>query len=258
MLTEATLLAALFIVGSILGSFFNVVIYRVPRGESIVRPPSACPACGTRLRARDNIPVLGYLLLRGKCRYCAAPISPRYPVVEVLSGILPVLLFARFGPTVPFFVYWPLFCVLLVLSFIDLDLRIIPDKVTLPGIVIGIIVAPTVGLVGFWGSLLGVVVGGGALYLIGVLGELLLKKESMGGGDVKLAAMLGAFMGWKLVLVALFVAFFVGAVIGVIVMARKPKDWDSSLPFGPFIALGAVLALLWGQSALAWYSALLG
>ncbi len=257
-MTEATLLTALFIVGSILGSFFNVVIYRVPRGESIVRPPSACPACGTRLRARDNIPVLGYLLLRGKCRYCAASISPRYPVVEVLSGVLPVLLFMRFGLTVPFFIYWLLSCVLLVLSFIDLDLRIIPDRVTLPGIVVGIIVAPLVGLVGFWGSLLGVVVGGGTLYLIGVLGELFLKKESMGGGDVKLAAMLGAFMGWKLVLVALFVAFFVGAVVGVIVMARKPKSWDSSLPFGPFIALGAVLALLWGESALAWYSSLLG
>ncbi len=255
---EATLLAALFIVGSILGSFFNVVIYRVPRGESIVRPPSACPACGTRLRARDNIPVLGYLLLRGKCRYCAAPISPRYPVVEVLSGVLPVLLFVRFGPTVPFFVYWPLFCVLLVLSFIDLDLRIIPDKVTLPGIVVGIIVAPLVGLVGFWGSLLGALAGGGALYLIGVLGELFLKKESMGGGDVKLAAMLGAFMGWKLVLISLFIAFFIGAVVGVIVMARKPKNWDSSLPFGPFIAIGAVLALLWGESALVWYSSLMG
>jgi leader peptidase (prepilin peptidase)/N-methyltransferase len=250
--------AVLFIFGAILGSFFNVVIYRVPRGESIIRPPSACPACGTRLRACDNIPVLGYLLLRGKCRYCAAPISARYPIVEVLSGILPVLLFIRFGFSVPFYVFWPLSCVLLVLSFIDLDLRIIPDRVTLPGVVVGMIVAPLVGLMGFWDSLLGVVVGGGALYLIGVLGEFFLKKESMGGGDVKLAAMLGAFMGWKLVLAALFVAFFVGAVIGVIVMARKPKDWDSSLPFGPFIALGAVLALLWGESALAWYSALLG
>jgi leader peptidase (prepilin peptidase)/N-methyltransferase len=257
-LTEATLLTALFVVGSILGSFFNVVIYRVPRGESIVRPPSACPACGTRLRARDNIPVFGYLLLRGKCRYCAAPISPRYPVVEVLSGVLPVLLVMRFGLSVPSLVYWLLSCVLLVLSFIDLDLRIIPDRVTLPGIVVGIIVAPLVGLVGFWGSLLGVVVGGGTLYLIGVLGELFLKKESMGGGDVKLAAMLGAFMGWKLVLISLFAAFFIGAVVGVIVMARKPKNWDSSLPFGPFIAIGAVLALLWGESALAWYSSLLG
>jgi leader peptidase (prepilin peptidase)/N-methyltransferase len=124
--------------------------------------------------------------------------------------------------------------------------------------VIGLIVAPLAGLQGFWGALLGAAVGGGALYLIGVLGELMLKKESMGGGDVKLAAMLGAFMGWKLVLLTLFVAFFIGAVVGIGVMTRKPKDWDSSLPFGPFIALGAVLALLWGETALQWYSTLLG
>ena len=256
MLTEA----ALFIIGSILGSFFNVVIYRVPRGESIIRPPSACPACGTRLHARDNIPVIGYLLLRGRCRYCSEPISARYPTVEVIAGLLPVLLFIRFGATTPFFVFWPLSYVLLVLSFIDLDLRIIPDRVTLPGIVVGLAVAPLLGLLGFWESLIGVLVGGGALYLIGILGELFLKKESMGGGDVKLAAMLGAFMGWKLILATLFIAFFIGAFVGVIAMARKPKDedWDSSLPFGPFIALGAVLALLWGQTALLWYSSLLG
>jgi leader peptidase (prepilin peptidase)/N-methyltransferase len=202
--------------------------------------------------------VLGYLMLRGRCRYCAAPISARYPTVEVISGALPVLFFMRFGASAPFFVFWPLSCVLLVLSFIDLDLRIIPDRVTLPGIAAGLVIAPLVGLMGFWGALLGVLAGGGALYLIGVLGELFLKKESMGGGDVKLAAMLGAFMGWKLILVALFVAFLVGAVVGVITLARKPKDWDNSLPFGPFIAMGAVLALLWGESALLWYSSLLG
>jgi leader peptidase (prepilin peptidase)/N-methyltransferase len=249
--------AALFIVGAILGSFFNVIIYRVPRGESIVRPPSACPACGTRIDAWDNIPLISFLVLRGRCRHCAAPISTRYPTVEFLGGLLPVLLYLIYGMSPGFWVYWPLVCVLLILSFVDLDLRIIPDKVTLPGIAVGLIVAPLLGLHGFWDSLLGVLVGGGALYAIGILGELLLKKESMGGGDVKLAAMLGAFMGWKLVLVALFIAFFAGAVIGIAVLARRPKDWDSSIPFGPFIAIGAVIALLWGQSAMLWYSSLL-
>jgi leader peptidase (prepilin peptidase)/N-methyltransferase len=122
--------AALFIIGAVFGSFFNVVIYRVPQGGSIIRPPSACPACGTRLRAWDNVPLLSFLLLRGRCRYCGEPISARYPVVELLSGVLPVLLFMRFGATVPFFIYWALSCVLLIISFIDLDLRIIPDKVT--------------------------------------------------------------------------------------------------------------------------------
>ena len=155
--------AALFIAGAILGSFFNVVIYRVPRGGSIIRPPSACPACGTRLRAWDNIPILGYLFLRGRCRYCSEPISPRYPAVELLSAALPVLLYVNFGPTPAFWVYWALSCVLLVLSFIDLDLRILPDKVTLPGIVVGLVLAPLLGLQSFWGSLLGVLAGGGAL-----------------------------------------------------------------------------------------------
>lgn len=246
--------AALFIVGSILGSFLTVVIYRVPRGESIVRPPSACPACGTRLHAWDNIPVIGYLVLRGRCRYCRAHIPVRYVAIEIMAGALPVLLHYQFGLGRELLLYWPLAYVLLVLSFIDLDLRIIPDRVTLPGIVVGLVVAPLLGVVGFWDSVLGVLAGGGALYLIGVLGELLLKKESMGGGDVKLAAMLGAFLGWKLVLVGLFVAFFVGAVAGVAVLARRTSKWDSSLPFGPFIALGSVIALLWGEAALAWYA----
>jgi leader peptidase (prepilin peptidase)/N-methyltransferase len=250
--------AALFIIGAVLGSFFNVVIYRVPRGESIIRPPSACPACGTRIRAWDNVPILSYLILRGRCRHCGGRISPRYVIVEALSGLLPALLFMRFGTAPSFWVFWPLSYVLLILSFIDLDLRIIPDKVTLPGILLGLAVAPLAGLLGFWESLLGVAVGGGALYLIGLLGELVLRKESMGGGDVKLAAMLGAFLGWKMILVSLFVAFLTGAVVGVVVMFAKRDDWDHAIPFGPFIALGTVVAILWGGPVLAWYAALLG
>lgn len=251
--------AALFIIGAILGSFLNVVIYRVPRRESIVRPGSACPACGTPLLARDNIPILSFLILRGRCRGCSARISPRYPIVETVAGVLPVLMFARFGAGAEFYVYWCLSYVLLVLSFIDLDLRILPDRVTLPGIVIGLIVAPLLHLTpGFWSSLIGAVVGGGALYLVGMLGELMLKKESMGGGDVKLAAMLGAFMGWQMIVLALFVAFFTGAVVGIAVIASKRTDWSRSVPFGPFIALGAVTAILWGGPLIRWYSSLLG
>ena len=249
--------AALFVIGAVLGSFLNVVIYRVPRGESVVRPPSACPACGTRLRWSDNVPVLSYVLLRGRCRYCGAAISPRYLVVEVLSGLLPVVLFARFGWGREFLVFWPLAYVLLVVSFIDLDLRIIPDRVTLPGIVVGLVAAPLLGLLGFWDSLLGVVAGGGALYVIGLLGEVILRKESMGGGDVKLAAMLGAFLGWKTILLALFVAFFLGAAVGTAVIAAKPRDWDRAVPFGPFIAIGALLVILWGHVAVGWYAGLL-
>lgn len=249
--------AALFVIGAVLGSFLNVVIYRVPRGESVVGPPSACPSCGTRLRWSDNVPILGYLLLRARCRYCGAEISPRYLIVEVLSGLLPVLLFVRLGWSREFLVFWPLACVLLVVSFIDLDLRIIPDRVTLPGIVVGLVAAPLLGLLPFWDSLLGLVVGGGVLYAIGFLGELILRKESMGGGDVKLAAMLGAFVGWKMVILALFVAFFLGAAVGTAVIAVKPRDWDRAVPFGPFIALGAVLVTLWGHAAVDWYARLL-
>jgi leader peptidase (prepilin peptidase)/N-methyltransferase len=197
-------------------------------------------------------------MLRGKCRYCGASIPVRYLAIELLAAILPVLLHGRFGFAREFFLYVPLSYVLLVVSFVDLDKRIIPDRVTLPGIVVGLAAAPILGVVGIWDSLLGVLAAGGALYLIGILGELILKKESMGGGDVKLAAMLGAFLGWRLALAGLFVAFFVGAIAGIGVLVRGTKEWDSSLPFGPFIALGAVVALLWGDSVLAWYASFFG
>lgn len=245
--------AALFIIGCILGSFLNVVAYRAPRGRSIVYPPSACPACGARIRPRDNVPVLSYILLRGRCRACGGRISPRYVLVELLGGVIPLLVWARYGVGVELALLWPLMYVLLVLSVIDLDTRILSDRVTLPGIVAGLIVSPLLGYTTFVGSLIGAVVGGGALFLIALLGDAVFKKESMGGGDIKLAAMLGAFLGWKLCLVLLFVAFFVGAVVGVAVIAVRGRQWDRAIPFGPFIALGAFSASLWGEALLRWY-----
>jgi leader peptidase (prepilin peptidase)/N-methyltransferase len=248
----------LFIFGALLGSFLNVVIYRVPRGESVVTPPSACPACGTRIRFWDNVPIVSYLVLRGRCRDCGAVISPRYSVVELLSALVPLILYLRFGLGREFAVYWPLSCVLLVLSFIDLDLRILPDKVTLPGIAVGLMVAPLAGLTTFPESLIGAAVGGGALYLIALAGSAIFGKESMGGGDVKLAAMLGAFLGWQGMVVLLFVAFFVGAVVGVVVLALKRSDADHTIPFGPFIALGAFISIVWGGSLVHWYLSTMG
>jgi leader peptidase (prepilin peptidase)/N-methyltransferase len=248
----------LFIVGVVIGSFLNVVVYRMPRGRSIVRPPSACPSCDARVRPWDNVPILSYLILRGKCRSCGARIPPRYLVVEVLSGAIPVLLYYVFGTGREFFIYWPLAYALLVITFIDLDLKIIPDRITLPGIVVGLIAAPLVGVTTLPESLLGVAVGGGALYGIGILGAITFKKESMGGGDVKLAAMLGAFLGWKAALILLFVAFLMGAVVGVAAIARKGRDWDHIIPFGPFMASGAFLTMVWGESVLRWYTTLLG
>lgn len=247
---------SLFAMGAILGSFLNVIIYRLPRGESIVRPPSACPECGRRITPRDNVPIVSYLILRGRCRHCKAVISSRYPVVELLAGLVPVLLLWRYGLGREALVLCVLSYVLIIVSFIDLDLRIIPDRVTLPGIAVGLILAPYLGLTTFGGSLLGAAVGGGALYLIAIAGTAAFGKESMGGGDIKLAAMLGAFLGWQAVLLLLFVAFLSGAVAGVILLAVRGKDCEHAIPFGPFIAFGTLLAVVWGDALLAWYAAI--
>lgn len=247
-----------FVLGAVVGSFLNVVIYRMPLGQSIVLPPSACPSCGARLRARDNIPIVSYLLLRGRCRDCGCRISPRYVGVELLAAGLAVLLHRALGTSSAFFVYLALSYVLIVVAFIDLDVRIIPDRLTLPGIALGIVVAPLLGLTTLPESLLGVAVGGGSLYLVGMIGTLVLRKESMGGGDIKLAAMLGAFLGWKAVLLLLFMAFFMGAAVGTAALAVKGRDWDRSVPFGPFIALSALFAMAYGDSVLSWYRGFLG
>ena len=245
--------AALFIVGAIFGSFLNVVAHRVPRGGSIVSPPSACPDCGARIRARDNVPILSYLALRGRCRDCGVRIPPRYLVVELLAGAVPVPLYARYGLGREFFVYWPFAEVLLVLSAIDLSHRILPDKITLPGIAAGLIVAPLAGILSFQSSLLGAAIGGGGLYLIALLGAAVFRKESMGGGDIKLGAMLGAFLGWQATIVMLFVSFLLGAVVGSALTARRDRGWDRAVPFGPFLAAGSFLTVLWGRDLLEWY-----
>jgi leader peptidase (prepilin peptidase)/N-methyltransferase len=248
----------LFVFGAILGSFLNVLIYRVPRGESVVKPPSACPACGTRIRFWDNVPLLSYVALRGRCRDCRARISPRYFVVELAAAIIPLILYLNLGLGRELAVYWPLSYVLLFLSFVDLDYRILPDRVTLPGIVAGLIAAPATGLTTFPESLIGAAVGGGALYLIALAGSAVFGKESMGGGDIKLAAMLGAFLGWRDVIVFLFLAFFVGAVVGVTVLAARRSEADHTVPFGPFIALGAFVTMVWGDAIVRWYLTITG
>ncbi|MBD3368588.1 MAG: prepilin peptidase [Candidatus Eisenbacteria bacterium] len=246
----------------VIGSFLNVLIYRVPRGRSIVRPPSSCPTCGTRIRSRDNIPILSYLLLRGRCRSCGERISPRYPAVELLSGLIPLAVYWRVGMGSEFAVLTSLAYVLVVLSFIDIDERILPDRITLPGIAVGLVVSPLAGVTTLTQSLIGAVAGGGALFVIGLVGDAVFKKESMGGGDVKLAAMLGAFLGWRAVVVGLFAAFLLGAIVGVGQMAgRRPGkesegEWDHTLPFGPFIALGGFISALWGNVLISWYQGL--
>ncbi len=236
-----------FLTGCVVGSFLNVCIWRLPRGLSIVRPRSRCPHCAGCIAPSDNIPLLSYLLLRGRCRRCAAPISPRYPAVEALTGVLAVILFLVFGPTAQAAILFVLFCLLVVVTFADLDRMVIPDKVTLPGILLGLALNALVEPRSVVSFLLGAVIGAAALLGVAILGELLFKKESMGGGDIKLAAMVGAFVGWKGVLLALFLAVLMGAVAGVtlIVLGLK-KRWEH-IPFGPFIAAGTILVVFWGE-----------
>lgn len=237
-----------FLMGCVVGSFLNVCIWRLPRGQSIVWPPSHCPHCDHRIGVRDNIPLLSYVLLRGSCRRCGATISPRYPAVEALTGALAVALFLVFGLTAQTAVFFVLFCLLIVESFVDLDQLLIPDKVTLPGILLGLGLNTLVAPRSVFGFLVGVVVGGAALFAVAILGELLFKKESMGGGDIKLAAMVGAFLGWKGVLLALFLAVLVGAIAGVALMISGLRKRWGHIPFGPFIAAGTILVVFWGES----------
>lgn len=236
-----------FVTGLAVGSFLNVCIWRLPRGQSIVRPRSRCPRCGQGIAAGDNIPLVSYLLLRGRCRHCKAPISPRYPVVETLTGTLAVICFLAFGPTAQAAVLFVLFCLLVVVSLVDLDRMVIPDKVTLPGIALGLALNALLSPRSIGGFLLGAVVGAAALYGVAILGELLFKKESMGGGDIKLAAMVGAFVGWRGVLLSLFLAVLVGAMVGISLMMAGLKKRREHIPFGPFIALGTIAGVFWGE-----------
>lgn len=242
-----------FIFGAVVGSFLNVCICRLPEGRSIVFPPSACPLCGYQIRWYDNIPIVSFLILRAKCRACHAPISWRYPLVEALNGILTLLLFIKAGPTLPFLALF-LFCSsLVVITFIDLDHQIIPDSISLPGILIGFLFSFFLPWSGWLNSLSGILLGGGSLFLVAWGYEKLTGKEGMGGGDVKLLAMMGAFLGWRSVPFIIFAASLVGSVIGVSVMMAQKKDGKLAIPFGPFLAFGAVLYIFYGRQLISWY-----
>src|SRR5262249_42880208 len=244
-----------FVIGAVVGSFLNVCIVRLPARESIAHPPSRCPACKAPIAFYDNIPLLSYLILRGRCRACAAPISPRYFIVEFLTGLFAVALFFRFGLAPSLFIYAIFAAALVVISFIDLDIQIIPDVISLPGIVLGLLASfvpaaridhlslPPSPL----DSLLGVLVGGGVLYLVAWLYELVTRTEGMGGGDIKLLAMMGAFLGWPGVPLALFFASLAGALIGIVLMVSTGKGMKLRIPFGPFLCLGALAYLFFGR-----------
>lgn len=252
-MTSIVLAFAIFFLGAIIGSFLNVCIYRIPAEVSIVSPPSRCPNCGASIHWFQNVPILSYLVLGGKCGACRVGISWRYPIVEALTGALFVLVFYSFQFSAATVMYWLFVAALIVITFIDLDHQIIPDVISLPGIVIGFLCSFAIPWLSWTDSLFGILLGGGSLWLVAVLYELLTKKEGMGGGDIKLLAMLGAFLGWKAILPIIFISSLIGSLIGVPLMLVKKADSKLAIPFGPFLALGALIYLFWGPKLIAWY-----
>ena len=245
------------LLGALIGSFLNVCIYRLPRHESIVWPGSHCPACSKPIAWYDNVPILGYLMLAGRCRACSVSIPLHYPVVEALNtaGYLAMLWF--FGPTMVAAVYAILFSALLVVAGTDLSHQIIPNTVTFPGIVLGLVSAATILPLGLLNGLIGLLVGGGILWLLAWASPYLFGKEGMGGGDIKLLAMIGAFLGWKLALMTIMIGSLVGSVVGVSLLTAHVIKREQYIPFGPFLVLGAVSALFFGTAILEWYQGLL-
>ena len=240
--------------GLAVGSFLNVLIYRLPRGKKIVLERSACPHCGRTIRFYHNIPVLSFILLRGKCHDCGGTISWRYPLVEIINATLYLLFLYIDGVSLRLPLHFFLSSALVAIFFIDLEFQIIPDKITLPVLAIGLLgslVAPPPGIVQ---ALIGMVVGGGGLLLVAYFGEWLFKKEAMGGGDIKMAAMMGAFVGWQKILLIFMGGAFIGMVVSLIWMAVSKKiRQDRLIPFGPFLALAALMAVVYGDQIIRFY-----
>jgi leader peptidase (prepilin peptidase)/N-methyltransferase len=267
-----------FIFGGAIGSFLNVVIHRVPNEQSIVFPNSACPKCGKAIAGYDNIPILSWLILGGKCRNCKKPIAIRYPAVELLTALCFVLVFWQFGLTPMLFVGIVFVAVTIALMFIDAEHMILPNVITYPFFVFTVLIriiypiafdtvfsdmsiAPMSSMSGyspwvvsFLGAILGALAGGGSLWLVGEVWKRLRGVEAMGLGDVKMMFGYGALLGWRLTLLSIFLAAFAGAIIGVIVIAKqKNKNLQAQLPFGIFLGIGSVISLLFGEQMIAWY-----
>jgi leader peptidase (prepilin peptidase) / N-methyltransferase len=251
-----------FVFGAVIGSFLNVCIVRLPLEQSIVTPSSHCVHCKRPLSWYDNIPFFSYLLLRGRCRFCHERISLRYFLVELTTAVSFWFFYRQYGLTPLFFAYLFMLAGFIIATFVDLEHRIIPDEVSVGGMFAGLILSllvpklhvyhPT-GLTAHFKSLglsaLGALIGGGSIYLMGLLGDFIFKKESMGGGDVKLMAMVGAFLGWKIALMAFFIAPFFGAVYGI---AEKIRTKDSTIAYGPFLVMGTLISMFYGNKILNW------
>ncbi|MDP3790832.1 MAG: prepilin peptidase [Candidatus Omnitrophota bacterium] len=247
--------AFVFIFGAIVGSFLNVCIYRLPKGRSVIIPGSHCPNCAAKIRWFDNIPILAYIFLGGKARCCKAKISFRYFIVEVITALAFLALFVSFGISAKFFAYIIMVCGLVIATFVDFEIQEIPDEISVGGLIVGLALSaafPSVlneptRLGGVLNSFLGAMAGGMMIYAMGMLGEFAFKKEAMGGGDVKLLAMIGSFIGWKLTILTFFTAPIFGSVVGIILKIREGKD---IIPYGPYLSMAAVSSIFFGEKVL--------
>ncbi|MBZ5495117.1 MAG: prepilin peptidase [Acidobacteriia bacterium] len=263
--------------GLVIGSFLNVCIYRLPRRESIVFPSSHCPHCGQAVRPYDNVPVLSYLWLRGKCRFCRQPIALQYPLVELLTGLAFFACAVEWSLTPPAFVNSLFLSVILVLVFVDYHHQILPNVLTLPGVLAGIVLSPLqsetffrdsisenlaafvssahAGAVLPWaGSLLGALAGGGILLLVGTVYQALRRRQGLGMGDVKMIAMVGAFLGWRLTLLTIFAGSFLGSIVGIVLVLFGGRTLQSKLAFGTFLGVASALSLFFGLTIVRWYA----
>jgi leader peptidase (prepilin peptidase)/N-methyltransferase len=242
------MISAFVVAGLMIGSFLNVVIARVPERRSLWSPGSACPGCGAAIAWHDNIPILSFIALRGRCRACGARIARRYPLIEALTAILFGAAGLTFGPTLEGVVAAALLAGLVALAAIDIERQILPDAITIPGILAGFLATLATGRIPWLDSLLGIVVGGG-LFLVIIVAS----GGGMGAGDMKLGAMLGAFLGWKVVLLSIFAAVVAGGVLAVALMAFGIRGRKDPIPFGPFLAAGGAAGLFWGERVVRWY-----
>lgn len=261
----------IFILGLIIGSFLNVCIWRLPREESVIGGHSHCVHCGKKIKAYDLVPLFSYLLLKGKCRDCGKRISPRYALVEFITGVSFLALFLNFGICFDLFSMMFLVSILIVVFFVDIEHRIIPDELVIAGLIGGAIVfvynifagiytetLPSVLMYRndtfWWNPILGLIIGSGSLFLVAVLGGLIYKTDdAMGGGDIKIYAPIGMFLGWKLTLVSLLFSITIGGVISVILLVVFKVGKKTAIPFGPFIVVGTYVTILWGWDFLIWY-----
>jgi leader peptidase (prepilin peptidase)/N-methyltransferase len=250
------LVAGAAALGAIVGSFLNVCIYRLPRGRSIVWPASACARCGRELAWFENVPIVSYVVLRGRCRTCGEPISMRYPIVEATTAAMFALAWWYYGPSLLLASRLVLGCALIVLFEIDREHQILPHAITLPGIAVGFAFSLFTDP-GWASSLAGIAVGGGTLLAIAYGYYFLRHEEGLGMGDFKMLAMIGAFLGWQLTVLTLMVASVLGSAIGVFLLATSRGGMKSALPFGTFLALGAGIAATIGPGVVEWYVGLL-